>query len=263
MSISLPVTKILWARAGSTCTLCRQQLIRITELGKPALLGEAAHIIAEREDGPRGTNILDLSERDSYFNLILLCPTCHTAVDKDPGAYPPEKLHMLKAQHEIRQSGQLVVDDIPETPPIAAENKDKIINFATEWANFYPFYAQFFSRVQLIQMKNSEEGVDFYAEAMEWHRRRDRLKELLFLAGEENINIHRIPNWERLKSKDSFIREANYLTPFSFVLDFVNPFFMVANHSDALWAAFNISHEFMDYLCFKYPELKICWKLNQ
>jgi len=63
-------------------------------------LGEQAHIIGETESAPRGKSNLTTKERNSYFNLILLCPTHHTIIDKNPDDYTVEKLHLFKDQHE-------------------------------------------------------------------------------------------------------------------------------------------------------------------
>jgi hypothetical protein len=49
---------------------------------------------------PRSESILSVEERESYHNLILLCPNHHTLIDKNPTDFPIEKLHMMKAQHE-------------------------------------------------------------------------------------------------------------------------------------------------------------------
>ncbi len=46
--------------------------------------GEQAHIVAEEEEGPRGKSVLSKEERNSYHNHILLCPNCHTKIDKAP-----------------------------------------------------------------------------------------------------------------------------------------------------------------------------------
>ncbi len=63
-----------------------------------------AHIIAHSADGPRGNA---QAGSDSYDNLILLCPTCHTIVDKDPVGHPKELLLNWKNDHEkqIREKG--------------------------------------------------------------------------------------------------------------------------------------------------------------
>ena len=59
-----------------------------------------AHIIGKKEDGPRGDDELPISQRDEYDNLILLCPNCHTTVDKNPHLYPKETIEKWKKEHE-------------------------------------------------------------------------------------------------------------------------------------------------------------------
>lgn len=64
-----------------------------------------AHVIASSPAGPRG--VAD-GGSDEYENLILLCPTCHRAVDKAPsGVFPVELLRQWKRDHEaqVRASG--------------------------------------------------------------------------------------------------------------------------------------------------------------
>lgn len=58
-----------------------------------------AHIIGQKEDGPRGEDELPLNERDEFENIILLCPTCHTMVDKNSDIYPKETLLQWKKNH--------------------------------------------------------------------------------------------------------------------------------------------------------------------
>jgi len=75
--------------------------VRISKPSKDAFpFGECAHIVAERKDGPRGNNTLPESERNRYWNLILVCPNCHTRIDKAPEDYPVEKLGRIKHAHE-------------------------------------------------------------------------------------------------------------------------------------------------------------------
>jgi hypothetical protein len=64
-------------------------------------LGEQAHIVGERDDAPRGKSPLTEDERNAYHNLILLCPTHHSEIDKNEGDWPVEKLHKLKTEHEL------------------------------------------------------------------------------------------------------------------------------------------------------------------
>lgn len=63
-------------------------------------MGEQAHIVGRAKNHARGESNLTKKERDSYHNLILLCPTHHTLIDKNPQDYTVEKLHLFKGQHE-------------------------------------------------------------------------------------------------------------------------------------------------------------------
>ncbi|MEA2205167.1 MAG: hypothetical protein QOE77_1943 [Blastocatellia bacterium] len=69
-------------------------------------IGEMAHVIARKPGGPRGKAN---GGADDYANLILLCPTCHTRIDKAPeGEFPESMLHRWKREHEnlIRSAGR-------------------------------------------------------------------------------------------------------------------------------------------------------------
>lgn len=103
MSITAKTRKMLWGRAGARCSFdgCRIELIRLSEAGSgDAILGEEGHIIAQRKDGPRGENPIEMSRLDLYENLILLCPTHHILVDAQPAKYSVDVLHQMKRAHE-------------------------------------------------------------------------------------------------------------------------------------------------------------------
>lgn len=102
MAISQRDLKLLWGRAASRCAVCHRELTQDTSaISSTVLIGEHAHIVAEQQAGPRGRSILDSDQRNSYANLILLCPTDHALIDADPAAFPIEKLHDLKFRHEL------------------------------------------------------------------------------------------------------------------------------------------------------------------
>jgi hypothetical protein len=71
-----------------------------------------AHIVARSEDGPRGESQLTLQERDKYSNLILLCPTHHSEIDKNYKDWSIDKLHRIKTEHEAWVSEQLSTGNI-------------------------------------------------------------------------------------------------------------------------------------------------------
>lgn len=93
--------KLLWGRAAGMCSnpKCRADLTKMLVGGGGYNVGEMAHIIAHSEGGPRGR---PGGGSDEYSNLILLCPTCHTMIDKAPkGEFTEEMLLDWKANHEI------------------------------------------------------------------------------------------------------------------------------------------------------------------
>ena len=72
----MPITtrdrKLLWARAGGTCALCKSYLTANAKSGdKDVVLGEEAHIVSEEPNGPR-FRPMPRKEVDAYVNLILL-----------------------------------------------------------------------------------------------------------------------------------------------------------------------------------------------
>jgi hypothetical protein len=62
-------------------------------------IGEMAHIIAASGKGPRADYSLGEEDKATYDNLILLCPSCHTEIDKAPGIFPKELIIEWKKNH--------------------------------------------------------------------------------------------------------------------------------------------------------------------
>lgn len=101
MGISLKTHKLLWGKSANRCAICKIELYEdITEIDDEALIGEECHIVAQKEDGPRGKSELSLEERDKLNNLILLCRNHHKIVDTQVHEYTVEKLTQLKISHE-------------------------------------------------------------------------------------------------------------------------------------------------------------------
>lgn len=101
MAISDKTRKTLWGKSGNKCAWCRD--ILITKTSPPAeltIIGEECHIVARNSLGPRGSSELDISKRDDFDNLILLCSIHHKIVDDNPDEYSIEKLHEMKVRHE-------------------------------------------------------------------------------------------------------------------------------------------------------------------
>ena len=52
--------------------------------------------------GPRGEAEMDLDVRASFDNVVLLCPSCHSMVDKAPSDFPIDELRRWKDRHARR-----------------------------------------------------------------------------------------------------------------------------------------------------------------
>lgn len=100
----MPITtrdrKLLWARAGGACALCKSHLTADAKgSDRDVVLGEEAHIVSEEPNGPR-FRPMPKTEVDSYANLVLLCPADHKIVDGQVTYYTEQRLHTLKREHE-------------------------------------------------------------------------------------------------------------------------------------------------------------------
>ena len=98
MALSLPDTKLLWGRAAGRCSRdgCCRDLTRSNQ-GQHYILGEQAHVTGQSPAGPRP---IEQGGPDTYDNMILLCPTCHTEIDKKPDLFPEDTLLAWKKKHE-------------------------------------------------------------------------------------------------------------------------------------------------------------------
>jgi len=103
MAMRSATIKELFSRAAGRCSICN-----IFLFGDNYSIGEVAHIISKRKDGPRGNFSFD-GDHDGYENLILLCANDHAKIDGPEGQhiYPPDRLHELKRNHEERCSALL------------------------------------------------------------------------------------------------------------------------------------------------------------
>ena len=121
MSISARDRKILWSRAGNQCAFpgCRQALVEKAQGTEPGIVvGEEAHILP-KGIGPRVHETVTDGRIDSCVNIILLCPTHHTIVDKMREVYTTQALLDMKQSHEQRVSNKRV--QIEDDPTVAIE----------------------------------------------------------------------------------------------------------------------------------------------
>jgi len=115
MSVSYPTKLYLAMKSGNICAFddCKVYLTSEGDSAEPAVIGEAAHIYGEnpgtdkKPPSARYREDMTGEKRNHYDNLIYLCPTCHTKIDKQEKDYLPEYLFELKEKHEAWVSEQL------------------------------------------------------------------------------------------------------------------------------------------------------------
>ena len=105
--------KILWGRSHHFCALCKCEVIAEKQDGIPYPVGINAHIEGENLNSARYNPNHDYPQKNSYENLILMCPTCHTKIDNDPQQYTVEKLKQIKKDHE-EECDQAIRSLIPD-----------------------------------------------------------------------------------------------------------------------------------------------------
>lgn len=94
--------KLLWGRSGNRCAVCKIELSQDSSTGNSSYpIGEQAHIVGEKAGSARWKSSLSLEERNSYHNMILLCPNHHTEIDKSEEDWSIEKLYVAKSMHEL------------------------------------------------------------------------------------------------------------------------------------------------------------------
>ena len=93
----------LFADSGGFCQKpdCLRPLFK--DLGDDTIyIAEMAHIIAASDDGPRSNETLSSTDKAAFSNLILLCPSCHTEIDKAEALYPADLILSWKNEHRNR-----------------------------------------------------------------------------------------------------------------------------------------------------------------
>jgi len=137
MSINEKEIKKLWGLSAGRCSYpgCNEPCIRFFT-GGSTIIGEMAHVIAQSPDGPRGA---PEGGADAYENLILLCPTHHTEIDKAPaGTFPPETLLNWKRQHEAQIRNAISAPAFTNLREMACQLKKLLIENHAAWSSYGP-----------------------------------------------------------------------------------------------------------------------------
>lgn len=98
------VRLFLFVRAGGRCEFdgCNEYLMSHHVTLAAGNFAQMAHIVAFREDGPRGSVDRRPSEINNVENLMLLCPACHKLIDDRPQDFTRQALQTYKRAHEAR-----------------------------------------------------------------------------------------------------------------------------------------------------------------
>lgn len=130
--------KKLWGLAAGRCSRsgCEQECIRFLGSNDPTVIGEMAHVIAKKPDGPRGQAA---GGEDTYENLILLCPTHHTEIDKAPdGVFTVDLLYSWKRAHEERVRNSFLSQKYSDHHTFASAVKRLLIENRSAWKQYGP-----------------------------------------------------------------------------------------------------------------------------
>lgn len=99
MTVTQATKKQLFGASGNQCAFpnCNVELV---DRDEEIVIGVIAHIHGKSPNGPRYDPDMTDEERDGFSNLMVLCPTHHARVDKNPEKYTAEKLKEWKEAHE-------------------------------------------------------------------------------------------------------------------------------------------------------------------
>ncbi|TKG87661.1 HNH endonuclease [Puteibacter caeruleilacunae] len=163
MSISSKTRKILWARSGNKCAICKKELItNDNETQATVVVGEECHIISKKDDGPRGNSKAQI-EHDEFDNLVLLCLEHHKVIDENVNDYSVEKLKEIKRKHEEWVADRLKKEK-KESPFVLPrmESGQELAKILSR-IHFYNFYNEDF--------ENDEEATivaDYFQNLQDW-----------------------------------------------------------------------------------------------
>ena len=142
MSIKEKDIKILWAKAAGFCSFsdCSQNLCDRNAENFELHIGHMAHICGLKPSSNRHDPCQTDEDRNSYKNLILLCPNHHTAIDKreNENEYTIEKLHRMKEYHENNIQKKITTSSLNTKVSLAKEILPLLTDNYTSWLNYGP-----------------------------------------------------------------------------------------------------------------------------
>lgn len=91
---------LLWAMAAGHCELCGVDVTSAMLSRKREKYGQVAHIEAYSPGGARYNKEQSINDRNSIYNLMLLCTSCHKKIDENPSEYGVDFLKSRKRHFE-------------------------------------------------------------------------------------------------------------------------------------------------------------------
>ncbi|MBG60327.1 MAG: hypothetical protein CMJ16_07705 [Peredibacter sp.] len=112
MSIPSKDQRILLGRSAGRCSIGKAKLtVDASNKSGATIFGEMCHIVGEKKKSARFESPMEIEDRNRYHNLILLCRNHHKIIDDNEESYPIEKLHQIKADHELWVEEKLIDKD--------------------------------------------------------------------------------------------------------------------------------------------------------
>lgn len=102
----------LWSSVAGRCAFpgCNIKLIHEDEKGNLAKIAEVCHIIAQKQDGPRGDPVLSEILKNDPNNVILLCRNHHRIIDLNKKEYTVEHLKKMRDNYIKKVDEKLDLD---------------------------------------------------------------------------------------------------------------------------------------------------------
>lgn len=143
MALSEKTIKLLWSNAAGRCSFadCNEKLtVQQAADSAPYTLGEMAHIKGKNKGSNRYDETQTDKQRDSYENLILLCPNHHTLIDKpeNEGIYSVDVLMKMKNDHEASISRRLDSTEISTINELQGQISIYLTENRQSWLQYGP-----------------------------------------------------------------------------------------------------------------------------
>ncbi|MEY8599651.1 hypothetical protein [Staphylococcus shinii] len=126
--VSDPTKKVLFAKSMNKCAFpdCYQQII--DEYGK--VNGEICHIHGVNKNSARYNSEITHEQQVSEENLIILCPTHHTIIDKNESQFTVSDIKNWKYEHE--KIYENAIKNLAEVESaVDTTRNQQVINFST------------------------------------------------------------------------------------------------------------------------------------